>query len=72
MRKGILITYLVPVGVRGFDVQNYNKNVLWLHELFFIYKKEGNDLHHLDQTIGLSLKCFFAVRTLLRKSYGNK
>ena len=67
MSEGILITHLVAVGVCELDIQNYNKNVLLLHELFLICKKEGNDLHHLDQTIGLSLKCFFTVYTLLCK-----
>ena len=67
MSEGILITHLVVVGVCELDIQNYNKNVLLLHELFLICKKEGNDLHHLDQTIGLSLNRFFTVYTLLCK-----
>ena len=67
MTEGILITQLVVVGVCELDIQNYNKHVLLLHELFLICKKEGNDLHHLDQTIGLSLNCFFTVYTLLCK-----
>ena len=67
MSEGILITHLVVVGVCELDIQNYNKHGLLLHELFLICKKEGNDLHHLDQTIGLSLNCFFTVYTLLCK-----
>ena len=67
MSEGILITHLVVVGVCELDIQNYNKNVLLLHELFLICKKEGNDLHLLDQTIGLSLNRFFTVYTLLCK-----
>ena len=61
MSEGILITHLVVVGVCELDILNYNKNVLLLHELFLICKKEGNDLHHLDQTIGLSLSTAYTL-----------
>ena len=74
MSEGILITHLVVVGVCELDIQNYNKNVLLLHELFLICKKEGNDLHHLDQTIGLSLYSLQFLYSLhpIVQSFSNK
>ena len=45
------------------------KILLWHYELWLIYNTEGNVLHHHDQTIGLSLKYFFAVYTLIAQTW---
>ena len=45
------------------------KILLWYYELWLIYNTEGNVLHHHDQTIGLSLKYFFAVYTLIAQTW---